>query len=276
MQQINSVFGESITDNRIVCNEGTFREGLLKIVGDVIKTKAKPKRQRSNFMVWLDENRTKIKEEYFSDYESYDCWGEEGIIEFYESHNLPTEKLIKLIYAKKEKGKDEFKPRLCTLVTIKAGLIWGTMDDEEKNKYKILITTVTDNTPVTPVTDNMPVTDKTPVTPVTDNMPVTQVTDNKPVTDNSDKVSMSLDDMCTLLPKKKGRPKGKQPKNSLSDNAISESISRANSSTTEEVVLEECNINGTNYYKDPCDNVYDFDTTDEIGKIVNGSIVLSN
>ena len=255
MQQINSVFGESIKDNRIVCNEGTFREGLLKIVGEVIKTKTKPKRQRSNFMVWLDENRTKIKEEYFSDYESYDCWGEEGIIEFYESHNLPTEKLIKLISAKKEKGKDEFKPRLCTLVTIKAGLIWGTMDDEEKNKYKILVTQVTDNTPVTQVTDNTPVTQ---------------------VTNNSDKVSMSLDDMCTLLPKKKGRPKGKQPKNSLSDNAISESILRANSSTTEEVVLEEFSINGNNYYKDSGDNVYDFDTTDEIGKIVDGAIVLPN
>ena len=78
--------------------------------------------------------------------------------------------------------------------------------------------------------------------------------------------------------KKKGRPKGSKPKSSVSDNAILNTISD-NVVTSEpqeiEVALEEIEFDGTTYLKDDDNQIYDFESCDEIGKIVDGKLVLN-
>jgi len=134
--QIHDVFGDLINEGRIVCSEKEFRDKFAKLQQIIKGEKPKSNRKTSNFMVWLNSNRrSEIKDEYFGDFESHEDWSADGIIEYYNKKQLPLEKLQKLIEKKQDEGKEIKKPRLMSLITIKAGLIWSEMTDEEKLQF---------------------------------------------------------------------------------------------------------------------------------------------
>ena len=69
IDQINAVFGDYIKDGMIRCSQEDFREGLNTIIESSSVHKERKKREPSNFMKWLNQNRDSIKEEYFADFE---------------------------------------------------------------------------------------------------------------------------------------------------------------------------------------------------------------
>lgn len=82
-----------------------------------------PKRPTSSYMIWLNSNRDDIKNKYFSDIDSIDEWDIDKKMEYYSSKKL------------KEPTK-EGKPKLVSLITSKAGIIWKSMSDEDKLPYE--------------------------------------------------------------------------------------------------------------------------------------------
>ena len=82
-----------------------------------------PKRPTSGYMFWLNENRTYIKETYFNDFEQIDDWSIKFKTEYYLSKGL------------NEPDKDG-KPRIVTLITTKAGLLWKDLEIEDKQPYE--------------------------------------------------------------------------------------------------------------------------------------------
>jgi hypothetical protein len=140
-EEINDVFGNNIKDGRIICSERDFKRGFRQLKRQLNLSGKQHSgggatRKKSTFMVWLNtERREQLKDEYFSDFDTYSDWSEDGIRQYYESKELPLDKLEALIEKKKRDGKEIKKPRLMALITIKAGLIWSDMTDEEKANY---------------------------------------------------------------------------------------------------------------------------------------------
>ena len=139
-EQIEDVFGDFISNGRIQCSAEDFRKKLGELQKQLKKCKkvGKSTRKASNFMNWLSsERRTSIKDEFFDDFDSYQDWSVDGIRTYYTKKGLPLEKLNALIQKKEDDGKEIKKPRLMSLITIKAGLIWADMTDSEKEEYKV-------------------------------------------------------------------------------------------------------------------------------------------
>lgn len=238
-EQITQIFGQFVEDGVIKCDVDVFRDGLQTIVRNY-KASEKPKRKKTNFMIWLDKNRQSIKDEFFCDFDSQDDWSEAATLSYYESKSLPLEKITELIKQKKEKGKTEFKPRLVSLVTTKAGQMWSTLSDDEKSTYKESAIDI-------PIASNV-------------------------VEEEDETNDVVLSESVSFKEKKKGRPKGKKPKSSVSDNAIMNTIC---DDEVAEVALEEFEEEGQKFLKDPDNIVYKFEDCSEIGKIVDGKIVLN-
>ena len=242
--QLNAIFADYITNGVIDCEPDVFKNGLDKILREyTTKESTVGKRQPSNFMVWMKTIRHTIIEEFFSEFDSYNDWSKEGTIEYYKQTKLPLDKLKILITKKEKQGKTTFKPRLVSLITTKAGQIWSTLDDDEKDKYKIVEDANTEDANTEDA--------------------------NNEVIEPSKKSNKK---------KKKGRPKGKRPKNSVSDAAIMNSIQLMNTLNNideeVEVDVDEFEYNGVNYYKDISNNVYSFDECKKIGKITDGELKL--
>ena len=139
-EQIEDVFGDFISDGRIQCSAEEFKTKLEQLQKQLNKFKknGKPARKASNFMIWLSsDKRSQINDEYFDDFESHQDWSVDGIRAYYTKKGLPLEKLNALIQKKEDDGKEIKKPRLMSLITIKAGLIWSEMTDSEKAEFKI-------------------------------------------------------------------------------------------------------------------------------------------
>ena len=238
-EQITQIFGQFVEDGVIKCDIDVFRDGLQTIVRNY-KGPEKPKRKKTNFMIWLDKNRQSIKDEFFGDFDSRDDWTDAATLSYYESKSLPLEKITELIKQKKEKGKTDFKPRLVSLVTTKAGQRWSKLSDDEKSAYK-------ESTIDMPTASN--------------------VVEAEHETNN-----IVLSESVAFNEKKKGRPKGKKPKSSVSDTAIMNTIC---DDEVAEVALDEFEEDGHKFLKDPDNIVYNFDDCLEIGKIVDGNIVLN-
>ena len=128
---ITSKFADFISDGKISCPVDEF----VNLCNELTETRTK-KRKTSSFMLWLNDNRNDIKTRYFGDYESHSDWSEEGILEYYKSKDLPTEKVKISIEKQAENGKQPKKPRLVALVNTKAGIIWGNLDDTTIATYK--------------------------------------------------------------------------------------------------------------------------------------------
>ena len=91
----------------------------------VLRGNTKVKKPQSAFFLYLNSNREVIKKKYFSDFNSIDNekWDDESF-----KNNYYSSKDLKL-------SEKSGKPRLVSLVTSKAGIIWKSMSDVDKKKY---------------------------------------------------------------------------------------------------------------------------------------------
>lgn len=112
-------FDEYKDGNNIRCSTETFRDIFNE------KSKFKNKRAKCSYFVWLDENRSNIRTKYFSDFEEVNDWSIENKTKYYINKGLPTDKISK-----------EGKPRIVSLITTKAGIIWKSLTDDERAVYE--------------------------------------------------------------------------------------------------------------------------------------------
>ena len=256
-EQINAIFADYITNGVINCEPNVFKNGLDKILQDYKPKKSTGvKRQPSNFMIWLKTQRLIIIEEFFSEFDSYSDWSKEGTIEYYKQSGLPLDKLQILITKKENEGKTIFKPRLVSLITTKAGQIWSSLDDDEKAKYNIVEDANAEDA----------------------NTEDANADDTNTEDANADDTNIKVIEPSKNSNKKKGRPREKRPKNSVSDAAIMNSIhlmdTLNNIDEEVDVDVDDYEYNGVNYYKDSSNNVYSLDECKKIGKITEGELKL--
>lgn len=228
--EIDAAFGKYIENGKIECSRDQFNDIISTLLVDIKKrgksratgtTKARKKRKPANFMTWLNSGyRNQIKDEYFGDFDVWDDWSEEGIKQYYTKKELPLDKLEVLINKKKSENKEIKKPRLMSLITIKAGLIWKDMNEEEKAKYEI----VQDETD--------------------------EHLDNNVGKENTEVASPKS---------KKGRPAGYKPKNYSTDEQLLQALDNS-CSDDESIAVEEFIFKGSSYMKDEAGNVYNQDS----------------
>jgi len=127
-------FNDYKDGENIVCSEQTFRE--------IIETKSvlKKKKSKCSYFVWLGEHRNKIREDYFSDFDNVPDWSLENKKDYYSSKELPLDKVVK-----------DGRPRIVSLITTKAGILWKGLSDEERAVYEQKATYLKDNCEVVEV-----------------------------------------------------------------------------------------------------------------------------
>jgi len=124
---INIINMEALEAFKKFKNEsGTYdidEDSLKEILSQFIpKPKEKAKRPPSTYMMWLNDNRSSIKEKYFGDYDSVETWDEDTVKGYFSDKGLGEPKKLK-------------KPNMCILVSVKAGQLWKELSDDEKSKY---------------------------------------------------------------------------------------------------------------------------------------------
>jgi hypothetical protein len=112
-------FSDFKEGDNIKCTTQTFKN----IINE--KSNFKNKRTKCSYFVWLEENRSEIRSKYFSDFEDVSNWCMENKKEYYLSKGLPIEKIVK-----------EGKPRIVSLITTKAGIIWKSLSTDERSIYE--------------------------------------------------------------------------------------------------------------------------------------------
>ncbi len=112
-------FNDFNDGSNIKCSTETFR--------DIINSKSnfKNKRTKCSYFVWLDEHRTGIKEKFFSDFDDVSEWTLENKRNYYISKGLPIDKVVK-----------SGRPRIVSLITTKAGIIWKSLSEDERSIYE--------------------------------------------------------------------------------------------------------------------------------------------
>jgi hypothetical protein len=250
LDQINKEFADCMVDGNVVCEPNEFRIRLQNIVINVSDNQSRKnnisKRKPSNFVLFRKEKSDEIKNTYFADFDSWDDWSENGILQYYQEKKLTTDKLSKFIEKQKIKDKVSFKPKLAALISIRAGVMWKELNDSEKLVF-------TEKTGILNRDSNKP--DET-----------TQLNIENPLSDNVQHVEVSFE-------KKKGRPKGKQPVNSVSNTAILETFEEHSN-----IELEEFEFGDTIYYKDVDLVVYSMDDDEnfnQVGTFINGCVNFS-
>jgi len=250
LNQINKEFADCMVDGNVVCEPNEFRTRLQNVFDNVSNNQSqkniKAKRKPSNFVLFRKGKSDEIKSTYFADFDTWDDWSENGIIRYYQEKKLATDKLSKYIEKQKLKDKDTFKPKMAALISMRAGMLWKELNDSEKQSF----------------------TEKTGILNRDSNKPVETIQPEitTPLNDDVQHVEVNFE-------KKKGRPKGKQPVNSVSNTAIMETFEEADN-----IELEEFEFEGTVYYKDTDLIVYSMDADEnfnQVGKFINGCVNFS-
>tara|TARA_Y100000389_G_C17354308_1_gene460204 strand:- start:23 stop:679 length:657 start_codon:yes stop_codon:yes gene_type:complete len=99
------------------------KEDLQRILTNS-KTK-RVKKQMCSYFIWLNENRKRIEKEHFSNFYDIEDWSLETKKKYYE------EKGLKVSVVKKSG-----RPRIASLITSMAGILWKELDINEKKKYE--------------------------------------------------------------------------------------------------------------------------------------------
>ena len=84
------------------------------------------KKQMCSYFIWLNENRKNIEKEHFSDFYDIEDWSIDNKIDYYKNRGLKTE-ITK-----------SGRPRIASLITSMAGILWKKLEDSEKKKYEEL------------------------------------------------------------------------------------------------------------------------------------------
>ena len=278
----------------------TFREALMNIrkpSEEKKKTKYKkdpnaPKRPTSAYMIWLNKNRNTIKNDYFSDYADITDWTLDSKCNYYESKGLKIP--IK-----------EGKPLVVALVTAKAGVLWKSMTVEEKAplepvyEFKIpedwcgphfnmnIDKTIkdVDGKTIKQFKSFDEALEKA-ISLDTQCFGITQTKRGFSVkigvmtTCSSSISSWTKKDFVNPIKSKKGRgrPKSKvedsdDESNTGTMNEVSDADAENENDDAEECEVDEVVIYGETYYKSEDGTLYDPETSEEVGKLVDGEIV---
>ena len=133
VESIMNDFSKYKDGNNIICNKETFRNILDNSKPN--RKIRKTKKTKCSFFVWLDEKRKGIRSEYFSDFEDVSHCSLENKMNYYKRKGLPLDKVVK-----------EGKPRIVSLVTTKAGIIWKSLSDEQRGIYEEKARVLKENT----------------------------------------------------------------------------------------------------------------------------------
>jgi len=122
----STIFFQKYTDpnnnDNILCD----KQVLIDFIHSNTQTKSKrgrPKKPPNTFVMWKNDNMDTLKS-YFKDYDTIKDWSKQSKIDYYN---------FKEIGIPKKDG----KPKLVELITIKAGIIWNTVEQHVKNKYEL-------------------------------------------------------------------------------------------------------------------------------------------
>jgi hypothetical protein len=121
-------FSEYNNGTNIRCTERKFREILEK------QGLMKKKRTQCSFFLWLSDNRKNIQSTYFGDFNEVTDWCLYNKKEYYSNKELPLDKVVK-----------DGRPRIVSLITTKAGIIWKGLSDEDKHVYEVRSNVLKDN-----------------------------------------------------------------------------------------------------------------------------------
>ena len=89
---------------------------------EIIRGGGKMKRPMSAYFLWLNKERASIRTTYFDDYKTVENWDSETLHKYFENKGLGE-------------PKKEGKPRIVSLVTMKAGKMWKEMTTQDKKPF---------------------------------------------------------------------------------------------------------------------------------------------
>ena len=203
-----------------------------EILRDIVDSSERPKRPASGYFLWLNANRQKIKETYFSDYDQVKNWDMDSKKTYYLEKGLKW----------KDDAK-EGKPKIVALVTSKAGIMWKALSEEETKEYMDKSLILKDEYSMNIKKFNE----------------INEKVMNKKIKKAPSAVSSSKKD----TPKKgRGRPmKVKKEVNVVTEVMVDKSEDTAELDVTEEI------INGKTYYlEEASGQLYDPETGDSVGE----------
>lgn len=212
------------------------------IFRNIVEASQRPKRPPSAYFLWLNDNRQKIKTEFFGDYESIQNWDLESKKAYYETKGLEWKETSK-----------EGKPKIVALVTSKAGAMWKELSSEDKKEFEDKSQILKDeySAKIEKFNKSEKTSKKIKKTPKT-----------KTKTNTNEKSASNGD--SSEAPKKKGRGRPKKLKEEV--NLVTETMVEEKPDENQVDVIEET-INGKTYYLDESTGqVYDPETGDAIAE----------
>jgi len=277
------------------------------------KTKKKdpnaPKRPTSAYMIWLNKNRGEIKNTHFGDYDDIIDWTMESKCKYYESKGLSNPKedgkprILALVTAKagilwndmssedKIQYDEMFKEAQEKYITLKSSYIpvepcleckipenWvgphfnmsieKTIKDEDGKTIKIFKTFEESLEKAISL--------GTQCFGITQTKRGFSVRIGKLSKCTSSISSWTKTDFVNPTKSTRGRPKTKVEDSDDSDDDVGYEVPNENiDESGEGLEVEECVIDGKVYYKSSDGELYDPDTSEPVGKYVNGSIKLN-
>lgn len=118
---IITMFQEFKDGDNYICSKQDFE----RILNNSKNTRVK--KQMCSYFLWLNHNRKNIEKEYFSDFYGIEDWSIDNKKTYYEEKGLNSDKVTKI-----------GRPRIASLITSKAGILWKELDETEKKKYEEL------------------------------------------------------------------------------------------------------------------------------------------
>lgn len=217
-----------------------------EILRDIVDASQRPKRAPSGYFLWLNDNRQKIKTEFFGDYESIQNWDLESKKAYYENKGLEVKETFK-----------EGKPKIVALVTSKAGAMWKELSSEDKKEYEDKSQILKDeySAKIEKFNESEKTTKK--------NIKKTPKAKGKAKTETTAQIQENTSD-SSEAPKKKGRGRPKKVKEEV--NKVTETMVEEKADENQVDVIEET-INGKTYYLDESTRqVYDPESGDAVAE----------
>lgn len=225
-----------------------------EILRDIVDASQRPKRPPSGYFLWLNDNRQKIKTEFFGDYESIQNWDLESKKTYYQEKGLEVKESFK-----------EGKPKIVALVTSKAGIMWKELSSEDKKVYEDKSQILKDeySTKIEKFNQSEKTTKKNiKKTSKAKGKAKNEKTETQENTSDSASDSASASDEA---PKKKGR-RGRPKKVKEEVNKVTENMVEEKEADNQVDVVEET-INGKTYYLDESTGqIYDPESGDAVAE----------
>ena len=200
-----------------------------EIFRGIVESSERPKRPSSGYFLWLNANRQKIKETYFSDYDQMENWDMDSKKAYYLEKGLKWKDDVK-----------EGKPKFVALVTSKAGVMWKELSEADKKEYLDQSQILKDE--------------------YSTNINKLNKADGKVM----NKVKSTVSSSETDKPKKKGRGRPKKVKEEV--NMVTDVMVEKSADTSEVDVTEEIVNDKTYYLDESTGQLYDPESGDSVGE----------